>query len=53
MSNKIRINPYETMVTGMYVGIKNGKEMYKKKKKTLQSKMFTFKVSFHSLDWAL
>lgn len=30
MSNKIRISPYETMVTGMYVGIKNGKEMYQK-----------------------
>lgn len=51
MSNKIRISPYEIMVTGMYVGIKNSKEMYKKT--TTQSTRFTFKVSFHSLGWGL
>lgn len=33
MSKKMRVSPHETMDTGMYAGIKNGKEMFKTNKK--------------------
>lgn len=41
MSNKIRVSPYETMDTGMYAGIKNGKEMYKTNKKNPVHDVYT------------
>lgn len=46
MSNRIRISPCETTDTGMYIEIENGKEMCKKN----PNNIYTFEVSFHSLD---